>query len=190
LKEVVKGTGLGTPATRAGIIEALLQRDYIARKDKVLIPTTKGATVYSIVANKDISSVMMTAQWEAALEKIEAGTYSSTAFQSAIEDYTRKMTMELLHAQIVTEDVPELLCPKCKNRKLLINEKVIKCPEQTCGWLQYRTVCGVVLTPVEITNLVQTGQTTLIKGMRSKSGKLFNARLVLDNHSKVAFEFA
>lgn len=189
LKEVMKGMGLGTPATRAGIIEALLKRDYIARKDKVLIPTTKGAAVYLIVADKDIASVAMTAQWEAALEKIEAGTYSSTAFQSAIEDYTRKMTKELLHTEILAEDVPELLCPKCKNHKLLINEKVIKCTEQTCGWLQYRTICGIVLCPVEITNLVQTGQTTLIKGMRSKSGKLFNARLVLDNHVKVGFEF-
>lgn len=189
LKEAIKSTGLGTPATRAGIIEALLKRDYIIRKDKALIPTAKGAAVYAIVADKAIASVAMTAQWEMALEKIETGEYSSAAFQSAIEDYTRKATKELLNAHVLAEDVPELLCPKCKGHKLLINEKVVRCPEQTCGWLQYRSVCGVVLSIAEVTDLVETGQTAIISGMRSKSGKSFNARLVLDKQVKVGFEF-
>lgn len=189
LKDAIKRTGLGTPATRAAIIEALLQRGYIERKGKVLIPTPKGVAVYAIVADKDIASPAMTAEWEAAFEKIEAGSYSSSAFQSAIEDYTRKVTRELLCVQVRTEDVPELLCPHCKSHKLLINEKVIRCPAPTCGWLQYRNVCGIVLSMTEVANLVQTGQTAIIKGMRSKSGKLFNARLVLNKQSKVAFEF-
>lgn len=189
LKDAIKGSGLGTPATRAGIIEALLERDYIERKGKVLLPTVKGVAVFTLVADKDIASVAMTAGWEAALEKIEAGTFSSEAFQVAIEAYTHKITTELLNAKVVSENVPLLLCPRCKSHNLLINEKIIKCPDQSCGWEQYRNLCGILLPVDEIANLIRTGQTSLIKGMKSKSGKPFTARLVLNNESQVQFAF-
>lgn len=189
LKEAIKIQGLGTPATRAAIIETLLSRGYVERKGKALVPTNKGAAVYALVADMDIASVGMTAQWEAALESIERGSYSSEAFQEAIEAYTRKITMELLGAQITKEAIAELLCPKCKKRSLLINDKLIKCPDARCGWQQCRMVCGKSLSPGEIESLLQNGQTGIIKGMKSKSGKTFNARLLLDESHTLSFSF-
>lgn len=188
-KEALKGIGLGTPATRAGIIESLLRRGYIERKAKALFPTAKGRMVYNIVAGMDIASAAMTAEWEAVLERIEQGTYSDETFLNALEAYTGKITRELLKAKVIREEFPELLCPKCKEHSLQMGERVIQCPDEACGWRQYRNVCGVVLSVANIEHLVQGGQTGVINGMKSKSGKLFSARLLLDSESRVIFSF-
>ncbi|TRW23638.1 DNA topoisomerase III [Flavobacterium zepuense] len=189
LKQAIKHAGLGTPATRAGIIEALLGRDYIERKGKALLPTPKGASVYSLVADKKISSATMTAEWELALAGIEEGELDSDDFQHKIESYARDVTLELLQVQIKTEGVPQLLCPRCNEHHLLITEKVVKCPEGDCGWLQFRKVCGVLLSHEEIVNLIKNKQTSVLKGMKSKSGKSFTAKLVLNEQSEVTFAF-
>jgi DNA topoisomerase-3 len=94
IKQKVKA-GLGTPATRAGIIEGLLTRQYIQRKGKSLTPTEKGITVYNIVAEQAIASVTMTADWETALEGIENGELTAADFENEIKAYTGKITNEL-----------------------------------------------------------------------------------------------
>ncbi|MEL1243864.1 DNA topoisomerase [Flavobacterium sp. DGU11] len=185
----LKTVELGTPATRAAIIEGLLDRQYIERKGKALIPTSKGLTVYDIVANMRISSATMTADWEIALAGIEQAKFSSEKFQSEIEAYTKIITDELLKAPVKKEAIPELLCPKCRQHYLSITEKVTKCPNSNCGWLQFRNVCGVALSVEEIENLVQKRTTNLLKGMVSKSGKKFNARLILGDVQQVVFAF-
>lgn len=188
-KQDLKPIGLGTPATRASIIEGLLERQYIARKGKALIPTLKGLAVYDIVANMRIGSAVMTADWEIALAGIEQGTFSSEKFQSDIEAYTKSITEELLKAPVKKEAVPELLCPKCGEHHLHISDKVVKCPAEQCGWLQFRKVCGTVLPTAEIENLVKNKATNVLKGMVSKSGKKFNARLILEDEHQVTFAF-
>ncbi len=184
-----KTVELGTPATRASIIEGLLDRQYIERKGKTLIPTSKGLTVYDIVATMRIGSATMTADWEIALAGIEQAKFHSEKFQSEIEAYTKIITDELLKAPVKKEAIPELLCPKCRQHHLLITEKVTKCPNSNCGWLQFRNVCGVALSVEEIGNLVQNRTTNLLEGMVSKSGKKFNARLILDDVQQVVFAF-
>lgn len=188
-KQDLKQVGLGTPATRASVIEGLLERQYIARKGKALIPTSKGLAVYEIVANMPIGSAAMTAEWEIALAGIEQGTFSSEKFQSDIEAYTKSITEELLKAPVKKEAVRELLCPKCGEHHLHISDKVVKCPDEQCGWLQFRKVCGTILPAAEIENLVKNRTTNVIKGMVSKSGKKFNARLILSDEHQVAFAF-
>jgi DNA topoisomerase III len=184
-----KGAGLGTPATRAAIIETLLARQYIERKGKALVPTPKGESVCDLVADMSIASVALTAEWETALADIEQGMLDSETFQRQIEGYTREVTTELLRARFKGENLPELLCPKCGRQHLLITEMVIKCPEADCGWLQFRNVCGVALPTDEIKKLVNDKATSLLKGMKSKSGKSFNARLVLNEKAEVQFAF-
>jgi DNA topoisomerase III len=188
-KQTFKGAGLGTPATRAGIIETLLGRQYIERKGKALVPTAKGLSVYELVAAMRISSVELTAEWECALNDIEDGLLDSLDFQREIEAYTREVTEELLRAPFKAEAMPDLLCPKCKVHHLWITDTVVKCPESSCGWIQFRNVCGVILSLNEIENLIIKQQTGLLQGMKSKSGKRFNARLVLNEQSEVTFAF-
>lgn len=95
LREAMKDTGLGTPATRAAIIETLLTRGYIIREKRNLIPTTKGLAVYDIVKDKKISQAELTGQWEKRLEEIRSGA-SVTDFRTEITDYTKTITQELL----------------------------------------------------------------------------------------------
>lgn len=189
-KRALEGLGIGTPATRAAIIEGLLQRGYIERNGKVLVPTAKGNAIYELVAEMRIGSVAMTAQWEIALAGIEAGSINPDDFQIEIEKFTRNLTTEVLQAKVHTENVPEVTCPKCQVKHLQIDDKIVKCPDIGCGWIQFRKVCGVVIPLHEIENLVRKRTTSLIKGMASKSGKKFNARLALNDKSEVIFNFA
>ncbi|MCO5287024.1 MAG: DNA topoisomerase [Chitinophagaceae bacterium] len=188
-RKILSGIGIGTPATRAAIIDTLFNRDYIWREKKSLIPTEKGLQVYNTVKDKKIADVAMTAEWEIALQKIENNEGDAAAFHKAMEGYTASITRELLDMTVVTENHPKLMCPKCRKQQLLFREKVVKCPDEGCNWLQFRNVCGVYLTIAEIENLISKNRTSLLKGMKSKSGKKFDACIVMNNKGETAFEF-
>lgn len=188
-RKALKGIGIGTPATRASIIETLFRRDYIRRERKSLIPTDKGLQVYGAVKDKKIADVAMTAEWEMALQKIENNEADADAFHRDMEVYTTTITRELLDMSIAKEKQPELTCPKCKRHRLLIWNKIVKCPDEGCGWLQFRTVCGVPLSLTDIESLITNGKTNLIKGMKSKSGNKFNAYIVMNDKGETSFEF-
>lgn len=188
-RKALKDIGIGTPATRASIIETLFKRDYIRREKKSLIPTHKGLQVYGAVKDKKIADVVMTAEWEMTLQKIENNEADADAFHRDMEAYATSITRELLDTGIADEKQPELNCPKCKSRQLLIWNKVVKCPDEACGWLQFRIVCGVPLSLTDIESLVKKGKTNLIKGMKSNSGNKFNAYIVMNDKAETSFEF-
>ncbi|GEP90744.1 DNA topoisomerase-3 [Chitinophaga terrae (ex Kim and Jung 2007)] len=188
-RKALQGIGIGTPATRAAIIETLFKRDYIRRDKKSLVPTEKGLQVYEAVKDKRIADVAMTAEWEMALQKIENNEADAMGYHQSMEAYTSSITQELLSMNIASHNHPELTCPKCKARKLLIRDKVVKCPDEACNWLQFRNVCGVQLSIAEIENLVNKGKTSLIQGMKSKAGKKFDAFIILKDNGESSFEF-
>jgi DNA topoisomerase-3 len=188
-RKTLKDIGIGTPATRASIIETLFKRDYIRREKKSLIPTDKGLQVYGAVKDKKIADVAMTAEWEMALQKIENNEADADVFHRDMEAYATSITRELLETGIAKEKQPELTCPKCKSRQLLIWNKVVKCSDEACNWLQFRTVCGVPLNIADIESLVTKGKTKLIKGMKSKSGNKFDAYIIMDDKGNTSFEF-
>ena len=188
-RKALKDIGIGTPATRASIIETLFKRDYIRREKKSLIPTHKGLQVYGTVKDKKIADVAMTAEWEMALQKIENNEADAGVFHREMEAYATSITRELLDTGIADEKQPELNCPKCKSRQLLIWNKVVKCPDEACGWLQFRIVCGVPLSLADIESLLTKGKTNLIKGMKSNSGNKFNAYIVMNDKAETSFEF-
>lgn len=188
-RKALKDIGIGTPATRASIIETLFKRDYIRREKKSLIPTHKGLQVYGAVKDKKIADVVMTAEWEMTLHKIENNEADADAFHRDMEAYATSITRELLDTGITDEKQPELNCPKCKSRQLLIWNKVVKCPDEACGWLQFRIVCGVPLSLADIESLLTKGKTNLIKGMKSNSGNKFNAYIVMNDKAETSFEF-
>lgn len=187
--KALKDIGIGTPATRASVIETLFKRDYIRHEKKSLIPTHKGLQVYGAVKDKKIADVAMTAEWEMALQKIENNEADADAFHRDMKTYATSITRELLETDIAKEKQPELTCPKCKSRQLLMWNKVVKCPDEACNWLQFRTVCGVPLNIADIESLVTKGKTNLIKGMKSKSGSKFDAYIIMDDKGNTSFEF-
>lgn len=185
----LKDVGIGTPATRASVIETLFSRSYIFRDKKSLAPTEKGLQVYELVKDFKIADVAMTAQWELALQRIENGELEDLVFQKEMEEYVRIITSELLQMKLNREYVPDLICPKCKSSSLLIRDKLVKCTGSSCDWIQFRMVCGVKLSISDIESLITSGKTSLIKGLKSKSGKKFDAFIVLDNNGESRFEF-
>ncbi|SFA58723.1 DNA topoisomerase-3 [Pedobacter suwonensis] len=97
LRYAMKDSGLGTPATRASIIETLITREYITREKRNLVPTNKGLAVYEVVKDKQIAQAELTGQWEKRLEEIRSGS-SVKDFKSEITEYTKTITHELLIA--------------------------------------------------------------------------------------------
>lgn len=188
-RKILQEIGIGTPATRASIIETLFKREYIRREKKSLLPTEKGLKVYEWVKDKKITDVAMTAEWELALQKIQNNETNVVHFQKQMEDFTATITVELLALSVENEKQPDLICPKCKNQKIIIREKLIKCPNESCNWVQFRNICGVQLDLENLEFLINKGKTGILKGMTSKSGKKFDAFIVMDEKGETTFSF-
>ncbi len=188
-RKALQNIGIGTPATRASIIETLFARNYIQREKKSLIPTEKGLQVYELVKDGKIADVAMTAEWELALQKIENNEMNAEKFQKEMENYASTITNELLQTSIAQNNLPKLVCPKCKTQHLIIRDKIVKCPDEVCNWVQFRNVCGIQITIADIESLVNKKKTSLIKGMKSKAGKKFDAYILLNEDCKTSFEF-
>ena len=181
--------GIGTPATRANIIETLILRDYIRRDKKAIIPTEKGLAVYEIVKDKKIANAEMTGSWELALAAIEAGKMPSDKFAQGINSYVGTICEELLSLSSEQKSYPVYRCPKCGQQSVGIYAKVAKCRHETCGFHVFREVCGIHLSEDNICDLIGSGRTPILKGLTSKAGKKFNARLVLGEDYTTSFEF-
>ena len=181
--------GIGTPATRANIIETLILRDYIRRDKKAIIPTEKGLAVYEIVKDKKIANAEMTGSWELSLAAIEAGKMPSDKFAQGINSYVGTICEELLSLSSEQKSYPVYRCPKCGQQSVGIYAKVAKCRHETCGFHVFREVCGIHLSEDNIRDLISSGRTPILKGLTSKAGKKFNARLVLKDDYTTTFEF-
>ena len=194
----LKDAGIGTPATRAAIIETLFARQYIVREKRNIIPTEKGLAVYRIVKDKKIADVEMTGMWETALAKIEAGCMDADTFRKGIEVYAAQITAELLSVQLSIAGGETCPCPKCGSGRILFYPKVAKCSNVDCTLTIFCNKCDKQLTDKQVVELVTKRKTGLIKGFKGKNGKegfkgkngkAFDASLVLDEQFNVAFSF-
>lgn len=140
LRETMKGSGLGTPATRAEIIEKLLNTSYIERQGKDLVPTSKGIQLIGIVS-PSLKTPELTAQWEQRLSNIARGKGSKSEFMADI----RKNTVELVKGVITdtalykADNITKTKCPLCGKYMLLVNGKrgkMLSCQDRSCGYRQ------------------------------------------------------
>ncbi len=187
-RKILKSIGIGTPATRAAVIETLFDREYIRRENKSIVPTDKGMLVYKIIGEKKIADAAMTAQWEIAFEKIENGEMDAGLFHAEVEFMVHEITRELLNVKRDTMNPVNLNCPKCKGR-VLLREKIVKCTDEQCGWILFRNICGIQLNYKEIEALLTKHRTPLIKKMMGRNKKPFNAYILLDQAGTTSFEF-
>ena len=176
LAQAIKECGIGTPATRANIIETLINREYMIRLNKQLIPTEKGLFIYDLLKDKQIADVAMTGQWEKALSRIERGEYNANDFRKGIEDYTGCIVQELLSLEDKFEHsgigIP---CPKCGKGTMQFYKKVVKCDNPACDCHVFREKAGKELTNDQLKALLTDGKTGIIKGFKSKQGNSFDA---------------
>ena len=191
MRQAMKDCGIGTPATRAAIIETLLKREYMVRQQKKLVPTEKGLALHSVVKNMAIANVEMTGKWEAELAKIERGEASADGFTHSIEGYTREITAELLGCdRLFSHKDSGCQCPKCKHGTMQFFGKVVRCSNKECGMPVFKQVAGKLLTDSDITDLLTKGKTRTLNGFTSKQGKSFSAAIAFDENFNTKFVFA
>lgn len=191
MRQAMKDSGIGTPATRAAIIETLLKREYMVRQQKKLVPTEKGLALHSVVKNMAIANVEMTGKWEAELAKIERGEASTDGFTHSIQGYTREITAELLGCdRLFSHKDSGCQCPKCKQGIMQFFGKVVRCSNKECGMPVFKQVAGKLLTDADITDLLTKGKTRMLNGFTSKQGKPFSAAIAFDEDFNTKFVFA
>lgn len=154
LKDVLKEKGLGTPATRASIIETLIQRSYIKRVKKNLHVTPEGRYLIALIQDPQLKSAELTGEWEAKLKKIEYGNLNPRIFLDEIKQFTHQM----LQSSDATRFNPEVLgiCPLC-SANVIPGRKGYGCSKwkEGCTFVLWKEYEGVLLTPVHVQKLIQ-----------------------------------
>lgn len=189
LQDVLKRVeGIGTPATRSGIIETLKKRSYIEQKAKSLISTDKGRSLIQLV-DKKIKSPELTASWEAMLSDIESGSLNWNVFYDKIVDYTAQTVQSVIQSdsiEVVTSNKQFQQCPKCQETTLTINKSGAFC--QPCDLKFWRKQFGKQLTDKSFNDLLFKGKTGKIK-FTSKANKKYQAKLIRDAAFNVTLSF-
>ena len=190
MRQAMKDCGIGTPATRAAIIETLFKRGYMERCKKSLVPTEKGLALYSVVKTMRIADVAMTGEWEKELARIERRELSAETFSKEIEAYTREITSELLSCdKLFSHKDSGCACPKCGTGRMQFYGKVVRCDNAECGLPVFRLKANRTLSDDEIKDLLTDGHTKLLKGFKSKQSKSFDAIVAFDGEFNTTFVF-
>ena len=193
LKAAMAGRGLGTPATRAQIIENLLGEQYLHREGRDLMPTAKAFSLMTLLNGLGISSLTspeLTGEWEWKLARMERGEMSRTAFMTEISAMTQDIVerAKSYDSDTIPGDFGELTapCPKCGG---LIKETYKKFQCQTCDFSLWKIVAGRQFEPEEIETLLTDRQIGPLTGFRNKMGRPFSALIKLNDANQPEFDF-
>jgi DNA topoisomerase-3 len=184
MREAMKESGIGTPATRAAIIERLLTVGYIERDGRALVVTEKGLNVIRLLGEHPLTSPSLTGDWESRLAKIETGADSRKAFMGDIVKFAESTVGEL-DAKLKDVRIPRANlgpCPVCSN-DINENRKGYSCwsrEDPGCGFVIWKAKAGKTLPLAIAKELIKTGRTAKpVTGFKGRSGKSFRARLAL-----------
>ncbi|MBC7780712.1 MAG: DNA topoisomerase III [Proteobacteria bacterium] len=193
LREAMKERGLGTPATRAGIIEKLIYEEYVVREGRDLRPTPKAFSLMTLLKGLDIAELCspeLTGEWEFKLSEMEHGRLARPAFMEEIAAMTRHLVErakshdnDTVPGDYVTLDAP---CPKCGG---VIKENYKKFQCQKCDFSVWRILSARQFEPIEIEQLVVAGKIGPLQGFRSRLGRPFSAMIKLNEEFATEFDF-
>ncbi len=198
LKQAMKERGLGTPATRAAIIERLIEVGYLEREEKALHPTPKGLELIKTIETipiPEITSPELTGEWESKLVRMEKGELARKQFMKEIEELAREIVGKVKKAENVSgvrqaASAAVGTCPLCGG-EVKENRMAFSCQnwkEKGCKFAIWKKIARKTITRSQAESLLKKGRTNLISGFKSKSGKPFRAYLKLEG-GKVIFEF-
>lgn len=192
MKEYIGG-GLGTPATRADIIEKLFSSFYVEKQGNSLVPTSKGMQLINLVPS-DLKEPLLTARWEQRLDGISQGKENKNAFIKEIKGYATSLvkTVSSSTAQYVHENLTQKVCPQCGKRMLMVNSKkgkMLVCQDRACGYRQNVVAETRVRCPNchKFMELFGEGEKKTFAcrcGFRAKADKFFEGREKGANASK------
>ena len=193
LRAAMAGRGLGTPATRAQIIENLIGENYIHREGRELIPSAKAFSLITLLRGlgiDELASPELTGEWEYKLAQVEQGKLSRDEFMAHIQSMTREIVDRA--KQYESDTVPGNFatlatpCPRCGGT---IRENYKKFACQACDWATWKIVAGRQFEIDEIERLLSTGRVGPLTGFRNKMGRLFNAEVMLNDEQMPTFDF-
>jgi DNA topoisomerase-3 len=191
LREAMEAKGLGTPATRAAIIEGLIQEKYVHREGRELKPTWKAFRLLLALHHcgvTEITSPELTGDWEHKLKLMESGKLERDVFMEHIEQVTRDLVERIRNGDIPEEAYAtvEAPCPKCGG---VIQENYRKFQCQSCDFSLWVVLSGREWQPEEIAGLVTRRFVGPLAGFRSRAGKPFSAAIRLTDDHKPEFDF-
>ena len=194
LREAMSAKGLGTPATRAAIIEGLILDAYIARQGRELMATPKGVSLIALLRGIGIAALCspeMTGEWESKLKLMEQGGLERGAFMAEIRGLTEDIVnkAKTFQGDSVDGDFGELdvRCPKCGARPLKEEYRVYRCA--SCDFVLWKTMAGRQFDPEEVKTLLVEERVGPLEGFRSKEGRPFSAAVKLGIGGKPEFDF-
>ena len=193
LREAMKEKGLGTPATRASIIETLISAHYLVRQGKELQPTAKAIQTIMLLKNAvpELTSPELTGEWEFRLREIEHRKLTRDAFMRDIRELTNDIVGKAKHFhpdEHMPDGEPFGQCPKCGS-PIIERFKSFTCTNDECDFTIWKTIAGRLLTRDEFQTLVRDKHVGPLGGFRSRKGKRFDAVLKLSDEFKTEFDF-
>jgi DNA topoisomerase-3 len=195
LRAAMKDHGLGTPATRAAIIETLLKRSYVVRDKKLLQPTAAGMGLIEALPVQSLASAELTGAWEARLARIARGEETRVAFLQDIATYVRETVEAIVAAEPPTltsaaamvQDAPAVgRCPRCGGA---VRERSGDFSCGGCAFTLRKNVAGRAISAKLASVLLAKRRSEVLRGFRSKAGKKFAAALVLEDDGSLRFAF-
>ena len=184
LREAMKESGIGTPATRAAIIERIIQVGYIEREGRALVATDKGRNVVRLLGEHPLTSPGLTGDWEHRLDRIEHGQEQRETFMRDIAAFAGATVSEL-DAKLKDVRIPRANlgpCPVC-GQDIVENRKGFSCwsrEDPGCGFVIWKSKAGKTLGAPVVKELIATGRTAkAVAGFKGRSGRSFRARLAL-----------
>src|SRR4051812_32462580 len=185
MREAMKESGIGTPATRAAIIERLIDVGYVERDARALVPTEKGMNVIRLLGGHPLTSPALTGDWESRLAKIEHGDEARERFMRDIAEFAGATVGEL-DAKLKDVRIPRANlgpCPVC-GHDIVENRKGFSCwsrEDPGCGFVIWKGKAGKQLAPAVARELIAKGRTEQpVTGFKGRSGRSFRARLALE----------
>lgn len=189
-----KTGGIGTEATRAAIIETLIQREYIVREKKALRATQKGIDLIQKLPLEQIKSAELTAKWERRLADIARGTEDPEAFrndfEATVKEWVGVINTKVAMSSVSYENILDgVNCPLCGKPINIIGEHGYRCSDSRAGCrFKIGTVSGKKISEAQVRKLCKDGVTSVIKGFKRKDGTKFDAKLkIIDK--KLSFEY-
>ncbi|MCB4360058.1 DNA topoisomerase III [Quatrionicoccus australiensis] len=193
LKAAMAGRGLGTPATRAQIIENLIGEQYMLREGRELTPTAKAFSLMTLLNGLGINELTqpeLTGDWEWKLGRIEKGEFTREEFMREIAEMTRHMVerAKTFEADTIPGDFGVLTakCPRCGGE---IRETYKKFQCGGCDYSLWKIVAGRQFEPAEIDTLINEKQIGPLTGFRNKMGRTFSAAIKLNDKMEPEFDF-
>lgn len=196
LKRAMRGAGLGTPATRAAIIQTLLKREYIERKGREIHATARGTALIDAIPVEQLTSAALTGRWESRLSSMAEGSENRDAFMTDVRGSLTDMIAAIRvspppPAERIASDAPSLgSCPIC-NEPVRERRSVYACDRgRACAFVVFKTMSKRKISKTTVKQLLANGKSQSLKNFKSKKGRTFEAALTFDDDHRVVFAFS